>query len=99
MQEHVAAKLEHIDAECPQLEDEANVYNFLEDTPGIPTVRWSGIQDEYSVIVMDCLGMSLEALFNHCRRRFSLNTVILLGSRMVRDVYSYVFINSHYSCS
>lgn len=35
---------------------------------------------------MELLGPSLEKLFNHCRRKFTLKTVLMLGEKMIRRV-------------
>lgn len=90
--EEVAIKLEPIDAEQPQLEHEACVYQPLAGGVGIPFVRWFGTEDDYRALVLDLLGPSLEDLFVFCGRRFSLKTVLMLfGQCLSRMEY----IHSH----
>ena len=50
---------------------------------GIPNIKWSGIDGEDNVLVIDLLGPSLEDLFVYCGRKFSLKTVLLLADQMV----------------
>lgn len=50
---------------------------------GIPSIRWSGVDGEDNVLVMDLLGPSLEDLFVYCGRKFSLKTVLMLADQMV----------------
>lgn len=52
-------------------------------TVGIPNVHWCGTQGNYNIMVIDLLGPSLEDLFNYCKRKFSLKTVVMLGDQIV----------------
>ncbi|ORZ23247.1 kinase-like domain-containing protein [Absidia repens] len=84
--EDVAVKMESIRAAHPQLEYEARVYKTLAGGVGIPFVRWYGKEAEHNVLVMDLLGPSMEDLFNFCKRRFSLKTVLLLADQLLSRV-------------
>lgn len=53
---------------------------------GIPGIKWSGIDGEDNVLVLDLLGPSLEDLFVYCGRKFSLKSVLLLADQMVTIV-------------
>jgi hypothetical protein len=81
--EDIAVKLESIRAAHPQLEYEARVYKTLAGGVGIPFVRWYGREGDFNVFVMDLLGPSMEDLFNYCKRRFTLKTVLLLADQLV----------------
>lgn len=50
---------------------------------GIPGIKWSGIDGEDNVLVLDLLGPSLEDLFVYVGRKFSLKTVLMLADQMV----------------
>jgi hypothetical protein len=52
---------------------------------GIPNVHWCGTQGNYNIMVIDLLGPSLEDLFNYCKRKFSLKSVIMIGDQMVKS--------------
>lgn len=81
--EEVAVKLESRFSKQPQLMYEAKLYKILVGGVGIPNVHWYGSDGEYNVMVLDLLGPSLEDLFQICRQRFSMKTVLMLADQMI----------------
>lgn len=55
----------------------------LIDSAGIPNVYYFGQEGLHNILVIDLLGPSLEDLFDHCNRRFSIKTVVMVAKQMV----------------
>ncbi|KAA6381023.1 MAG: putative Casein kinase I [Streblomastix strix] len=84
-EEEYAIKLEPLNARIPQLMYESKLYKHFAGGSGIPSVKWSGIEGSYSVMVMDLLGSSLEDLSTDApRNRFTLKTTILLAEQILQ---------------
>lgn len=79
----VAIKVEASDAKYPQLMYEAKVYKQLRLNPGFPKLLHFGTEKRYNAMVIELLGPSLEELFNLCKRRFSLKTVLMLIDQLL----------------
>eukprot|EP01063_Lacrimia_lanifica_P040235 TRINITY_DN905_c0_g3_i1.p1 TRINITY_DN905_c0_g3~~TRINITY_DN905_c0_g3_i1.p1 ORF type:complete len:364 (+),score=105.53 TRINITY_DN905_c0_g3_i1:63-1154(+) len=89
--EPVAIKLELAKTRHPQLLYESRLYKVLHHgkpggVPGIPMVRWFGVEGDFNVMVVDLLGPSLEDCFNYCGRLFSNKTVLMLADQMIGRV-------------
>ncbi|KAL1546603.1 Casein kinase 1-like protein 9 [Salvia divinorum] len=84
--EEVAIKLEPVKTKHPQLHYESKIYMLLQGGTGIPNLKWFGVEGEYSIMVIDLLGPSLEDLFNYCNRKFSLKTVLMLADQLINRV-------------
>ncbi len=54
-------------------------------TAGIPNVYYFGQEGLHNILVIDLLGPSLEDLFDHCNRRFTIKTVVMVAKQMGRD--------------
>jgi serine/threonine protein kinase len=82
--QHVAVKVEPVDARFPQVLYEHRVYELLQGGLGVPRPLWAGTEHEHNALVLPLLGYSLEELFTFCKRRFTLRTVLLLGADMLQ---------------
>lgn len=57
-------------------------------TAGIPNVYYFGQEGLHNILVIDLLGPSLEDLFDHCNRKFSTKTVVMVAKQMVHPFLS-----------
>lgn len=53
------------------------------NSAGIPNVYYFGQEGLHNILVIDLLGPSLEDLFDHCNRRFTIKTVVMVAKQMV----------------
>ena len=97
--DEVAVKLEPCKSKFPQLYYEAKLYKIFDgagkysfqiylivgifNIVGVPKIYHFGREGDYNVMVIDMLGPSLEDLFEYCRRKFTLKTVLMLAIQML----------------
>ncbi|KAG1807355.1 kinase-like protein [Suillus variegatus] len=84
--EEVTIKLKSVKAKHPQLKYESKVYKTLADSVSVPFVCWFGTECDYNAMVLDLLGPSLEDLFNFCKRKFILKTVLPLVDQLISRI-------------
>lgn len=83
--EEVAIKFEPVKTKFPQLYYEAKLYKIFE-APGIPKMFHFGQEGDFNILVMELLGPSLEDLFEYCRRKFCLKTVLMIAIQMIQRI-------------
>lgn len=76
--EYVAIKVEPIMKYTKLLKNESIIYQYLNNTSGIPLIKWFGKDEQYYYMVIDLLGPSLESLKTR-EYLFSLNIVLQIG--------------------
>jgi len=81
--EELAVKLESTKSKHPMLMYEAKLIKHLQGVPGIASVHYCDVEGDYNAMVMDLLGPSMEDLFNICKRKFSLKTVLMVADQML----------------
>ncbi|MCJ1471195.1 casein kinase I [Pseudocyphellaria aurata] len=84
--QQVAIKFEPRKSDAPQLRDEYRTYKILVGCPGIPNVYYFGQEGLHNILVIDLLGPSLEDLFDHCNRKFTAKTVVMVAKQMLSRV-------------
>ncbi|KAJ3324353.1 casein kinase I [Blyttiomyces sp. JEL0837] len=82
----IAIKFEPRKSDAPQLRDEYRTYKILANSVGIPSVYYYGQEGLHNILCMDLLGPSLEDMFDHCNRKFSVKTVCMAAKQMITRV-------------
>lgn len=83
----VAIKIESRTREVQLLQSEASLYRYLyREKKGIPKIYWSGVQDDYNVLIIEMLGPNLENLVSLCGHQFTLKTVLILAQESIKKI-------------
>ncbi|XP_029655039.1 casein kinase I-like [Octopus sinensis] len=81
--EKVAIKMEKSQSKHLQLCFESKVYRILQSYAGIPAMKDYIEENDYNSLVIELLGPSLEKLFDKCKRKFNLKTVLMLALQII----------------
>ena len=88
--EFLAAKFEESTRvkELAWLNWEARVLHKLKDTAQVPKLHFIGVESSTKshIMLMTLLGPSLEELFEKCKYRFDLKTVLLIGVNLIKII-------------
>lgn len=83
----VAIKLESIESRTRILEHEFKTYqDVYHPNSGIAQCHYYGLEDDYAVLVIDLLGLSLGNLMDKCEKKFSLKTVLMIADQMLSRI-------------
>lgn len=83
----VAIKIESRNKDIQLLKSESVIYQYLYKVgKGIPKIYWSGVQDDYNVLVIEMLGPNLENLLSLCGHKFTLKTVLILAQELMKKI-------------
>jgi casein kinase I family protein HRR25 len=80
--EYVAIKVEPIKNNIKLLKNESTIYQYLNNSQGIPSVKWFGKDSDNYYMVIDLLGQSLQSLKNKFSV-FSLKLVLQIGIQVI----------------
>ena len=81
--ENVAIKIESINSETKLLKNESTIYQYLINTPGIPTVKWFGKDEQNYYMVINLLGESLQNLKDR-KEKLSLKLTLQIGIQILQ---------------
>lgn len=84
----MAIKLERLDCDYPLLAYEAKLYDKFKGVTGVPQLQWFGVEGEYTVMVLDILGPTVNNLFEFCNMKFDYKTIMWLASQMMLRIES-----------
>ncbi|EAY08197.1 CK1 family protein kinase [Trichomonas vaginalis G3] len=84
--EQIAVKFEAVNTENPQLDMESKLYMYLSGCVNMPKIRYFGVEGKEKVMVMDLMNKSLEDLFEKCKNKLSLKTVLMIIDQMISCV-------------
>lgn len=83
--EQVAIKLECRSSGYLHLENERKAYRTIGKPQiiGLPRIKWSGVEKDYTILVLTLLGPSLEDIFTSHHCKFNLMTTLTIADQLV----------------
>ncbi len=86
--EYVAIKVDKssLKGKEPQLENEKSILDFFSDSEGFPKIFDYGPYLDSFYLAMELLGPSLNDLYNYCKKKFSLQTILLISIQMIERI-------------
>jgi serine/threonine protein kinase len=81
--ENVAIKIEPVEKNLKLLKNESNIYNYLNNVSGIPTIKWFGKDSDNYYMVINLLGSSLESVKKE-KGTFSLHETLQIGIQIIK---------------
>ena len=83
-QKNVAIKIENIDKS--RLKHENAIYKYMKHTLGFPKIYDCIYKNNEVIFIMEYLGPNLDNLFEFCKRRFSLKTVLMIAIQVLNRI-------------
>lgn len=83
---YLALKLENQKSKQNQLKTEKYVLEAMSGIEGFPKIYSFGTQHDNNYLAMELLGPNLSDLFEFCKQRFSLQTVLLIGIQILSRI-------------
>ena len=80
--ELVAIKIESIENQTKLLKNESQIYQYLLNNRGIPSIKWYGKDDKNYYMIIELLGDSLETLIKY-KNTFSLKSILQIGIQII----------------
>lgn len=82
---NIAIKID-LDKDSVILRNEARIYNIMVDVPGYPNMKIYGKQEDFSYLIIDLLGESLECIKNKKQISLSTKFVTKIGIQMLKRI-------------